>query len=360
MATAPRRARPSPAKARGLLRATLLLAPLSLGLVAASLFVAGDDTKPQLDRDAALCPKADRVGHRAVYLLDLRKPLAAGDQARPGALLHTVSDAMRANDELKVFALAPYAEAPLVSVGRLCKPYDEASLAVVAKDGRTERDCDDLPAQLPAALRRDASRYCALRTGLKQRIDELAARPAPAAVEDAHLMDAIAAVERDLGRSTQRAQRGTLYLFSDMMQHADWYSHVDLGWRGWDFAAFQARRDARGSTAGGEPPLAELDVQAFYVPRRGVTDRPRIRHAHQHFWRRYFAEIKEPTELAERGERRIVFLDQPMTTSYRARPRMQLAGETTAAAPAPERERREVATLPGPPLIGATSVGAHE
>lgn len=305
------------------LRTSALLAPLLVVLLTGSLLAGGDNAKPRAQRDADMCPDSAQIGRRAVYLLDLRKPLVTGDGSRPGALLHAVSRELRIDDELKVFALSPYAESPLVALGRLCKPYDDATLAVTAKDGRISRDCDDLPAQIPAAVRHDANRYCALRSGLQQRIDELAARPAATVVRDAHLMDAIEAAARGLRRLSQRA---TLYLFSDLMQHADWYSHMDLGHRGWDFAAFQRHRAASGAAAVDNRAAGEINVKAFYVPRRGVTDRARIKHVHQHFWRRYFA---------ERGER-IAFLDQPLKTGYRVLPRMALASETASEGPAGE------------------------
>ena len=40
------------------------------------------------------------------------------------------------------------------------------------------------------------------------------------------------------------------------------------------------------------PPIPGLDVSIFYVPRTGVTDLPRMKRVHQHFWQEYFAEAK--------------------------------------------------------------------
>lgn len=299
-------------------RRLAMAVPIALLLVLGGVLATHSEPAAQLARDAALCPlDASMIGHRSIYLIDLRKPLDDHARALPGELLLQAAGELRVNDELRVYALTPFAEAPRMALGRLCKPFANAELtARTAKDQRrAEADCSDLPAQLPAALRSDAKRYCGLRATLKARIEELALRPAPSVAGDAHLVDAFAEIDQSL-QGQQQAQT-TLYVFSDMMQHADWYSHLALGEGGpsqeraedslgWQFATFRQRLERRNASFGlAAPPLAALRVKVFYLPLEGFTDHGESRRAHQQFWRDYF------------GDRQIVFMDQHTVPRYR-------------------------------------------
>lgn len=290
--------------ARGRVRrlATIPLALLALAL--GSVLATHSEPAQRLARDAQLCPlDASAIAKRSVYLVDLRKPL--DDAALPGRLLRRASRKLGVDDELEVFALTPFAEAPRMSLGRFCKPFADMDLAAPA--AKHERggasDCNDLPAQVPPALRTDAQRYCELRERITQRIDDLASRPIADVAGTAHLVDAFAATDASLHGDPASAAEGrtTLYVFSDMVQHAGWYSHLDHAEGGWDFGEFLARLERRNDALGlVEPPAADLDVTVFYLPREGLTAAPSNRHAHKRFWRSYF------------GDRPVVFEDQPV------------------------------------------------
>lgn len=299
---------------RRLAMAVPVLVVMALGSVLATHY----EPATQLARDAQLCPlDANLVDRRAVYLVDLRKPLDEGAESLPGEILLRASTELGLNDELHVYALTPFSEAPRMSLGKLCKPFANADLtARTAKDQRAAQgDCDDLPAQMSAPLRTEAQRYCELRDGLKERIDELARRTANGAVTDAHLVDAFTEIDRNLhGQGDEAKSQATLYVFSDMMQHADWYSHLaeapgasgeKIEENVWRFADFQARSERRRASFGlASPPSANLAVRVFYVPRQDMTDERGRRHAHKQFWRDYF------------GQRQVVFLDQSTMSKY--------------------------------------------
>ena len=247
-------------------------------------------TAPEQRRDAQLCPvdAGDLRGGTAVFLFDFRKPLG-GDPA-PGGLLRDALHGLGANTEVVAYSLAGTEPAPRVRIGRLCKPYDNAALQPeMAKDQRTPmRDCDDLPAQLTPELRESATRFCRLRDVLVRRVDALAAQ-APAAgqeVADAYLVEALEDIRIDL---RQRARPHALYLFSDMLQHAPWYSHLDQEWTRWDYDRFaEALQDQNWFVDRRSEPRG-LRVEVFYLPRAGLTDQPRALSLHRDFWRQYFA-----------------------------------------------------------------------
>ena len=307
-------------------RRLAMAVPIALLLVLGGVLATHSEPAAQLARDAALCPlDANMIGRRAIYLIDLRKPLDDHARALPSELLLRAAGELGVNDELQVYALTPFAEAPSMALGRLCKPFADAELtARTAKDQRrAEADCSDLPAQLPAALRSDAKRYCGLRATLRERIEELASRPAPSVVGDAHLIDAFAEIDQSLqGQQQAQTTQTTLYVFSDMMQHADWYSHL-AAWGGgeggpsqeraedalaWQFATFRQRRERRNALFGlASPPPTALKVTIFYLPLEGLTDHNESRRAHKQFWRDYF------------GNRQVVFMDQNTMPSYRWR-----------------------------------------
>ena len=290
---------PSPATWRRRARVAAALVPIGAVFAAAVFFApqnpAQGDTADVV-RDGDFCPvDGSRIAGSATYLLDLAKPLA--DAKTPGRLLRDVTRELGADVELRVFALAADANAPRELVDRLCKPYHEAAIRSQAAKDKGRRDCDDLPAQLSVALRDRASGFCVRRNALAARIGQLAAN-SPRQVNDAYLLEAIEETARALAR---RPNPRKLYIFSDMIQHAAWYSHVDLPWPGWNFAAFSLLASP------GEAPLESgvfervpnLDVTVFYPIRRGRTEPLRPRHAHQTFWRSYFREVRG-TEVAFR------------------------------------------------------------
>lgn len=290
-------------RARRLVCIPLALVALALGGVLAT----HSEPAQRLTRDAELCPlDARAIANRSVYLVDLRKPL--DDAALPGQLLLRASRALGVNDELEIFALTPFAEAPRMSLGRFCKPFANTDLAApTAKHQRgAATDCTDLPAQVSTTLRANAQRYCELRTTAKQRIDDLASRPTNVAGA-AHLVEALSEIDASLrgGEAGRTARQAKLYLFSDMMQHAHWYSHLDRADQGWDFGEFLMRLERRNSALGrAEAPAADLNVKVFYLPRSGMTAKPSARKAHQRFWRSYF------------GARQVAFEDQAVMSNY--------------------------------------------
>lgn len=280
--------------------------------------------------DACLVQPADIAGH-AVYLLDLRKPLSPAHGSLPGNLLRDVSHDIEANTELKVFALTRYAESPRMLLGRLCKPYDNADLMIASAkdqgDGNGSRDCDDVPAQVSVSLRDKASRFCAQRDALERRVDVLVQQHFDDRVANAYLAEAIEDTFRDFDSLSGSR---SLYVFSDMMQHADWYSHLDLRWEDWTFEEFSEVRAEQAALIG--PPLqvgGELKVKVFYVPRTGSTEHLRLRVVHKQFWQDYFAGAA------------LDFEDRATMMEYGHDPLMDVPSEAEVAAQERERVRYE-------------------
>ena len=275
----------------------------------------------------ASCSAASGPAHRAVYLIDLRKPLDPRLQALPGELLGEVSRSLPADTELGVYAVSPYAEAPRTLLGRLCKPYENGTLDVeTAKDQRgRERDCDDLPAQIPASLRAGATAFCRQREVLRGRIDALAEQARTRTVTDAYLVEAVEAAWRDLA---DPALPTSLYVFSDMLQHAAWYSHLDAQRDAWRPDALAAARETRTRPDGPvAPPGDRHSATVFYVPRDGVTDAPQDRLRHKEAWTAFY------------GGAGVRFQDQPAMAGYAAERRMNLPTPAERAAYEMERVR---------------------
>ena len=280
--------------------------------------------------DVCLVQPNDIAGH-AVYLLDLRKPLSPAYGSLPGNLLRDVTRDLEANTELKVFALTRYAESPRMLLGRLCKPYDNADLVVAtAKDqgnGNGPRDCDDVPAQASPSLRDDASRFCSQRDALQRRIDVLVEQGQDSRVANAHLVEALEDTFSDL---EDIAGSRSLYVFSDMMQHSGWYSHLDLRWEDWDFGHFVESREGETALMGASiQARSDLRVKVFYVPRPGATERLRLRMAHKQFWEDYFAGAE------------LDFEDRATMLEYAHDPLMNVPSAAEIAAQERERVRYE-------------------
>lgn len=300
-------------------------------LVAFGLHARSTLTEPP--STGASCSSAE-VAQRAAYLVDLRKPLDLAFESLPGELLDAVTKRLPADTELGVYTLSPYEEAPRTLIGRLCKPYDNGTLVVEsAKNHRSgEGDCGDLPAQIPAKLRDSATQFCRQREQLRGRIDALAAEHRRLAT-DAYLVEAVEETWRDFANSTVPT---SLYVFSDMMQHAAWYSHLDAQWTGWDAESFEAARRTRLPLPGPVPSAGEgFAVTVFYVARAGLTDTPQSRLDHQHFWTGFFGADAETS-----------FENQTTMSDYAAEPRMNVATPAELAAYELERARHlsELAT----------------
>ncbi|MCY4012154.1 MAG: hypothetical protein OXG82_05495 [Gammaproteobacteria bacterium] len=287
------------------------------------------------DLDADLCPPDGAVAARAVLLLDLRKPL---DPARglPVGVLRKVAREMGADTELRVFALADDPLAPRVQVGRVCKPYANHELAApAAKDRPGPRDCDDLPAQLPTRLRGRAQLYCERRAAIERRIAALVAERPPAPVADAYLVEAIDDTILELADADVAA---AFHVFSDMAQHAPWYSHLEREPDDWDAQPFAEARRGHPGLLAEPPPAPALAVRVHYVPRRGTTEHPRVARAHKRFWRGYFA-----------GAESVAFDDLTVLGGYEverlARPAEEPAADRAVETDAARAEREEAARL---------------
>ena len=268
--------------------------------------------------DGDLCREPSNIKSHAVFLMDLRKPLGDADGSLPGALLRDVTFDLEAGTELRVFDLTGDLAMPLRLVGRLCKPYGNAELTVADGAGNLsgERDCDDLPRGLHDAVRDRATRFCSLRDELSRRIDDVAKRPNDSPVANAYLMEGIEDASLTLA---DRPGRRVLYVFSDMMQHAAWYSHLELG-GGWSYDDFTDLRQEESTLVDGTAMAGEMPVQVFYVPREELTDEPSAELAHKQFWQGYFA------------ANRLTFKNVPVQPGYDVEP---LVGNL------PEAERLE-------------------
>lgn len=269
-----------------------------LAVLGLMLFIDAPRDDVAVEQD--LCPsRADDIAERAVLLLDLRKPLGAEHVSLPGDLLREITMDLAANAELQVFALAGTAAAPRMALDSTCKPYDSAGLTVAGTELRP--NCDDLPTSLPASIRDRAGRFCAWRDALRSRLEGLVVRQRDTPVANAYLVEAI---EDTILEFAEFSGRRSLYIFSDMMQHATWYSQPETGV---EYRDPGATRDAHTSIVPLPRAVDDLDVKIFYVPRRGVTEDPVTKTDHKNFWRDYFSDFSGSD---------IVFEDQPVMAAY--------------------------------------------
>lgn len=279
-----------------------------LAVLGLMLFI--DAPRDDLAAEQDLCPnRADDIAQRAVFLLDLRKPLGAAHVSLPGDLLREITMDLDANAELQVFALAGTTAAPRMALDSTCKPYDNAELTVA--DTGLRGDCDDLPTSLPGSIRDKAGRFCAWRDALRSRLEGLVVRQRETPVANAYLVEAI---EDTILEFSEFSGRRSLYIFSDMMQHATWYSQPESGV---EYGDSGGPREAHTSIVPLPRAVDDVGVKIFYVPRQGVTEDPVTKTDHKNFWRDYFADFSGSD---------IVFEDQPVMTAYEVE---SLAGEPT-------------------------------
>ena len=267
------------------------------------------DLEPAQELDADLCPVSPSdIAHRAALLFDLRKPTtvpqASGGNLAGDALRSIVAE-LGAGTELTVFAVGADRVAPAQRLARLCKPYDSAAPATGEADvPQDDPDCAGPIAHLAERDLENARRFCARRDNLRIRIDGLMAQSS-VPVQNAFVIEAIEEVSFEL---TAVPGRKSLYVFSDMLAHTDWYSHFELGWDGWNFTDYVAAREKQVAQIGPRPQaVADLAATLYYVPREGVTDAMRARAAHQQFWSDYFADVTAAVPQ---------FVDLPITPSY--------------------------------------------
>lgn len=285
-----------------------------------------------LPRDADLCPAAGAIAGRTAMLLDLRKPLSERGRALLGEALRQVASELAVDGELRVFALSGTDAAPRQRIDRLCRPYGESALAQDGAVAPPQADaCDGLPAELPE---RDAAlRFCARLDSLAARIDGMAQLP-PSPVPNAFLVEAIEETSLEFGDALGRK---SLVVFSDMVQHAPWYSQAE-GAATFGFADFDQLRTQQSARIGQRPPpLPDVDVTIFYLPRVGLTESPQERRGHKRFWQEYVADA---------------FRTAPVINELPAMPRYEIAsfsGQATndglAAAQRLQQEREEAERL---------------
>ena len=105
-----------------------------------------------------------------------------------------------------------------------------------------------------------------------------------------------------------------------------------MGWHGWGFPDFVARRDGGDAALGARPAGADVGVRIYYVPRQGATEHPRIRLAHKRFWQDYFAAF---------GGTGLAFHDQPPMSAVAAERLMSLSTQAEITARHQEQLRAE-------------------
>ncbi len=270
----PRRVHDSPRSGRRLRFAV----PVLLAAAGAT-FLGLSESAPEFDDD--LCPEAagDLAG-RTVALFDLRKPLDEGQRSLPAQLLLRIATALPPGAELRAHILSGHTAEPRTLLERLCKPPLQAGTA----DGPAADICAT-PSPSGAGRTPETDRYCTRRNALAARLERLAARPPAAPVTDAYLIEALEDISADLSGGTGPI---TLYVLSDMLQHAPWYSHLELA--DWDPRRFTTLRDAQTALVGPPPPRpANLRTTLFWIPRRGLTAEAEPAGALRAFWQAYFA-----------------------------------------------------------------------
>lgn len=303
-----------------------LLAPIVLvGAAGVYFALEGSGRAAQGSDGLARCDGGDSPP--TAFLVDLRKPLDAAHVSLPGALFRQAARAMDAGTVLAVYSLSPHGEAPRTLIGRLCKTFDDAGLAAESSKHLATDECD-IPAQLPDALRAGAKDFCAQRDALARRIDVLAAETLRQPAGPTHLVEALEATAREFGETP-----GSLYVFSDLVQHAAWFSHAESPLEEWEFEHMAEAWSALPL----EAPLAGFPmattVQIHYVPRAGTTDEEDWRATHKRFWRDYF-----------RGAE-VAFDDQPTMADYVVTPLAELSSSMELAAYELERLRHSSALV---------------
>ena len=289
-------------------------------IVAALVLMDRGDAEPALDDD--LCPLDDgRISESVALLLDLRKPLDQRGDALLGEAVRTITTSMKARAELRIFRLADDTGMARQAIGRLCKPREVADAGAASASFDQGAMAMDPCADLPADASETTAAFCARRFAFEQHIGQLAAasgRP----VASAYLVEALEETSLAYADARQTQPR-SIYVFSDMAQHAAWYSHWELGWESWDFNDFQRRRDEQVVVTGPRPPsLHDVAVTVFYVPRLGATDQPSERMAHKRFWSDYMASAFGATPT---------FVDQPAMPMYEVAPLMSKPPATEEA-----------------------------
>ena len=285
-----------------------------VGVVVAGVAVYLREPAQTDQRDADLCPIGEgAVAERAVLLLDLRKPWNDGASAFLAEAVGDVASGLAADAELRVFALSGTAAAPRQSVDRFCKPYDGDLLELA---GGADDACENLPPEL--AERESAMRFCTRRDRLQRRIGRLAAQH-DGPVANAYLVEAIEETSLELAAASGPK---SLFILSDMMQHAPWYSHAERSTASLSFSEFEQLRSDQNTLVGPAPAaVADVDVTIFYVPRSGVTEESPQRREHKRFWQEYVANAFATAPI---------FHDLPAMPRFEAAPFSGLGSEPEA------------------------------
>ena len=307
---------------RGQAPLRILLPPvLVLAGLAVVLSVFDEPTNPEIPRDGDLCPiDRESITGSVMFLFDFTKPLDPAQATLPGDLLRDVTANLERDTEVQVFSLTDSPSAPRTLLKRLCRPYDHADgQEAEAEDRRAAvLDCDDAMGQATDPTREAAARFCAARNALQGDLNALAGREWPeyGSVANAYLVEAFEDIRLEFA---DRPGPHRLYVFSDMTQHARWYSHLDLEWTDWNYVEFAESLESRNWMFRRRHDDADMRVEIFYLPRVGTTVEQRAKEIHQNFWRSYFA----GTEIA--------FHDQPAMPAYAALPLMDVLSEAEIA-----------------------------
>ncbi|MXY56755.1 MAG: hypothetical protein F4029_07215 [Gammaproteobacteria bacterium] len=240
------------------------------------------------------------AGGLAVVLYDFRKPRRRPLSSMPGAILRETAATTPPGTELRAYTLTTQTAMPLSVVGRTCKPLQPAggspTIDCAATDMRRQGEDTAVDA------------FCAGLGTMQRRVEDLARQAPELPVANAPLIEAIEEIRLVFAARSDTGPH-SFHVFSDMIQHSAWYSHIATDAGDWSFTAFEESRDARAPVFTQASPAAPaVATEIFYLPRRGVTEPRAARDAHQRFWQQYFDSVGMP----------VVFRDQPTAPRFAA------------------------------------------
>lgn len=286
-------------------RAYILI--ILLFVAAVGILLSGNSrTKYSLD-PVTLCPneeEANFIPSRTYVLMDLSEPLGGQQQALRG-LINAASNSLEAREKIIIGRLQPNRGNSWKELSSFCSPDLKSISDSFGRSISLEKDCPEIiskgkqypwPLGTGQDLREQTRKICESYSRFQKKV-----RTASEVVPDdnpeeprSYIVSAIEEIMHDANNAPNGTRR-RLIVFSDMLQHAEWFSHYEESHAPWTAEALKDRRK-KASGLGSVPENKFDEILLCYLKTDNLKDymkNAKWEVAHKKMWPRYFGAPKK-------------------------------------------------------------------
>lgn len=247
----------------------------------------------------SLCPNEQHNIIGTTYILiDFSEPLSKRQRNELRTLIVKTSASLQKHERLSISRMEPDRKNTRVSLHDFCNPADLENIKkAVGRSIDPKRDCPAIvkkefpfPKRVGEATSKLIHNICKNLDDLDKKVEDVIRMIPPINFEEprSYIIGSIEDVMTDANDSPSGTRR--LVVFSDMLQHADWFSQYEKRHGAWTMDNIEQRRKKYAPNHMKTPPQNNFDeVLLCYQPNgHAILKSARNKNAHRAMWKGYF------------------------------------------------------------------------